>query len=229
MINDMELLIQQRQMKTKQKQKNQIPYAISIFIVALAICVFLWKYNHNYVCYWVIGIGFGIVLRYSRFCFSAALRDFIVLRNTKLLKGLLLAMMVSTVGFGVIQYIYLKNNPIDYIRIPGTITSVGSHIAIGAFIFGIGMTIAGGCSSAALVRIGEGHAFPWVVSLGFIIGNLLGAKNYSFWYDKIISNAKVIYFPEYVDFKIVVILQLVVLMILYKIVSRYENKKFKKI
>lgn len=224
----MDLLIQQRKMKTKQKQKNQIPYAISIFIIALAICVFLWKYNHNYVCYWIIGIGFGIVLRYSRFCFSAAFRDFIILRNTKLLKGLLLSMMISTIGFGIIQYIYLESNPIDYIHIPGSITSVGPHIAIGAFIFGIGMTIAGGCSSAVLMRIGEGHAFPWVVSLGFIIGNLLGAKNYSFWYDKIISNAKVIYFPEYVDLKIVVILQLVVLMILYKIASRYGNKKFKK-
>ncbi|PRR79945.1 putative inner membrane protein [Clostridium liquoris] len=225
MINDMDLLIQQRQMKTNKKQKNQIPYAISIFLIALAICAFLWKYNYKYIPYWIIGIGFGVTLRYSRFCFSAALRDFIILRNTKLLKALLLAMMVSTVGFGIIQYIYLENNPIDYIRIPGSITSVGPHIAIGAFIFGIGMTIAGGCSSTILTRIGEGHAFPWVVSLGFIIGNILGANNYSFWYDKIISNTKVIYFPEYVDLRIVVILQLVVLMILYRIASGYENKK----
>lgn len=228
MINDIDLLIQQRQMETKQKQKNQIPYAISIFIIVLAICVFLWKYNHNYISYWIIGIGFGIALRYSRFCFSGALRDFILLGNTKLLKGLLLAMMISTIGFGIIQYIYLENNPIDYIRIPGSIISVGPHIVIGAFMFGIGMTIAGGCSSAVLMRIGEGHAFPWVVLLGFIIGNTLGAKNYSFWYDKIISNAKVIYFPEYVDLKAVVILQLVVLMILYKMASWYENKKLKK-
>lgn len=228
MINDIDSLIQQRQIKMKKKRKNQIPYAIIIFIIALAICVFLWKYNHNYISYWIVGIGFGIALRYSRFCFSGALRDFILWGNTKLLKGLILAMMISTVGFGIIQYNYLQNNSIDYVHIPGSITSVGPHIVIGAFMFGIGMTIAGGCGSGILMRIGEGHAFPWVALLGFIIGSTLGAANYSFWYDKIISKTRVIYFPQYLDLRIVVILQLVVLVILYKIADWYENRKLKR-
>lgn len=229
MINDIDLLMQQRQIKKKQKQKNQIPNAIVLCIIALVICAFLWKFNHKYFFYWTIGIGFGFVIRYSRFCFSGVFRDFIFLGNTKLLKGLLLSMMVSTLGFGVIQYNYLKNNSINYVHIPGSITSVGLHIAIGAFIFGIGMTIAGSCSSGVLTRIGEGHALPWIILLGFIVGDSLGAKHYPFWYNKIIKNARVIYFPEYVDLKIVIVLQLLVLMILYKLVCSYENKKNNKL
>lgn len=223
----MDLLIQQRQKMAKKNQRNQIPYAIGILIIALIVCVFLWKNNHSYIVYWTVGIGIGIALRYSRFCFSAALRDPFLLGNTKLFRGLLVALMISTIGFGVIQYNYLKHNSIDYNLIPGSITSVGPHIIIGAFVFGIGMVIAGGCASGVLMRIGEGHALHWVVLLGFLIGSTLGTKNYSFWYEKIIRNSKVVYFPEYIDLKIVIIIQMIVLIILYIIAAWYENKRSK--
>jgi uncharacterized membrane protein YedE/YeeE len=189
--------------------------------------VFLLKNNHSYTVYWVVGIGIGITLRYSRFCFSAALRDPFFIGNTRLFRGLLIAMMISTIGFGVIQYNYLKHNSIDYTLIPGSITSVGPHIMIGAFMFGIGMVIAGGCASGVLMRIGEGHALHWVVLLGFLIGSTLGANNYSFWYEKIISKTKVVYFPEYIDIKIVIITQMIVLIVLYKIAIMHENKRLK--
>ena len=224
----MDLLIQKRKREVKKKKKSQIPYAIIAIVFATIIGAILWRYNNKFVAYFIIGIGFGIALRYSRFCFSGAFRDFIFLGNTKLFKGLLLAMMVSTVGFGIIQYIYLKDNAIDYLRIPGVLVSVGPHIAIGAFIFGIGMTIAGGCASGILMRMGEGHAFPWVVLIGFLIGSTLGTKDYPFWYEKIISSTKVIYFPEYIDIRFVIIIQLVILVILYKLASLYENKKLGK-
>lgn len=227
MTNDLELLIQQRQIKEKRQQKSQVPYAIGILMLAIACSIFLWRSNHSYIAFWVIGIVIGITLRYSRFCFSAALRDPIFIGNTKLFRGLLLALMISTIGFGIIQNIYLKHNPIDFTKIPGSITSVGPHIMIGAFMFGIGMVIAGGCASGALMRIGEGHALHWVVLLGFLIGNAFGAKNYSFWYEKIIVNTKVIYFPQYIDIRIVVIIQLAVLMTLYMLAALHEKKKLK--
>jgi len=222
--NDIEALIKQRQGKVKKKTKNQIPYAILVIIISAIIGVFLWKNNYEYVAYWIVGIAIGVTLRYSRFCFSGAIRDPILMGNTKLFRGLLIAFMISTVGFAVIQYGYLKNNPIDYIHIPGSITSVGIHVVIGAFIFGIGMTIAGGCASGVLMRIGEGHSLHWVVLVGILIGSNLGAKDYGFWYEKIISSSKVIYFPEHIDFRIVVVIQMIVLITLYKLAVWYENK-----
>ncbi|NFD49723.1 transporter, partial [Clostridium botulinum] len=106
--------------------------------------------------------------------------------------------------------------------------SFGWHIAIGVFIFGIGMVIAGGCASGILMRIGEGHALPWIVFIGMIIGNLLGAKDYSFWYDKIIKNSKVIYFPEYMDIRIAIVVQIIILIIIYKFLSFREKRNFEK-
>lgn len=226
--NDMESLIQERLRVKKVKKKNQISYAVIVLIIASILSVFLWKSNHSYLVFWIFGIGFGIVLRYSRFCFVGAFRDPILIKNTKLMRALLLAFMVSTIGFAIIQYGYLKNNAIDYSSIPGAFNSVGLHTIIGAFIFGIGMTIAGGCASGVLMRIGEGHILPWVTLLGFFIGTTLGAKNYSFWYDKIICNTKVIYFPEHMNFIVVVAAQMVILIGLYKLAAWYEKRNYKR-
>ena len=225
--NEMEALIRERQRVEKVKKKSQISYAVIIFIIASIIAMLLFKNNHSYIVFWIAGILFGIVLRNSRFCFVAAFRDPILLKNTKLIKALLLSLMISTAGFAVIQYKYLKNNIIDYNSIPGILDTVGLHTVIGAFIFGIGMTIAGSCAAGVLMRIGEGHFLPWVTLLGFFVGTTLGAKNYSFWYDKIIKNSSVIYFPEHINIGVVFIIQMIVLIGLYKLADWYQKKSVK--
>lgn len=218
----MDMLIQKRT-KEGSKKKNQIPYAIILFIIAIIICIILWRLNHEYIAYWLLGISIGVILRYSRFCFSAAIRDPLLIGNVKLLKAMLLGMMVSTLGFAVIQHLYFKGNIVNYTYIPGSVTSSGIHIMIGAFLFGIGMTIAGGCASGVLMRIGEGHVLQWIVLLGFFIGSTLGIHDYPFWYEHIIKNTKIIYFPQYIDLKVVVIVQMLLLMAIYKVASKYEK------
>ena len=224
----MAALIKERQRQVKNK-KNQIPFGVILILIAIILCAGLWKNQYMYAICWIIGVGIGIIIRYSRFCFASAFRDPFIVGNTKLLRGILLALMVSTIGFAIIQSNYLNQNAIDYDLIPGAVSSVGIHVMIGAFLFGIGMVIAGGCASGVLMRIGEGHALQWVVLLGFIIGTVMGAKDYSFWYKLIISNAKTIYFSEYLDLKIVVIGQIAILIGLYGLALWYEKRQWKDI
>ena len=222
--NEMADLIKQRERKGK-KKKSQIPYSVGLILIVLILFVILLQKQYTYGVCWILGIGIGIVLRYSRFCFSAAFRDPFLVGNTKLLRAMLLAMMISTIGFAIIQQNYIQHNPINYDLIPGAVTSIGAHVMIGAFIFGVGMIIAGGCGSGVLMRIGEGHALQWVVLVGFLIGTVLGAKDYSFWYNHIIEKSKTIYFPEYLDFRIVVVVQIAILLGLYRLASWYEDRR----
>lgn len=228
MSNEIDELIKQRQVEVK-KEKSQIPYAIILLLIGFILCAMLWKNHYVYAICLGVGIIIGIILRYSRFCFTAAFRDPFITGNTRLLRAVILAMIVSTIGFAVIQSGYNHSKGADYQLIPGAVSSVGVHVVVGAFIFGIGMVLAGGCASGVLMRIGEGHALHWVVLIGFIIGTLLGAKNYSFWYEHFIKNAKTIYFSEYLDLKIVVVIQIIVLIILYRLALWYENKRVKKL
>lgn len=224
-MNEIDEIIKKRQMGTESKKNNQFLYAVIGIMIVLIVFLFTWRNNEKYAYNWILGVSIGVVLRYSRFCFAAAFRDPFLTGNTKILRGMLLGIMISTIGFAIIQNSYIESNGINYKYMPGTIESVGIHVALGAFVFGIGMIFAGGCASGVLMRIGEGHALQWIVLLGFLIGTSLGAKDYSFWYKNIISKSKVVYFPEYIDFKIVVIVQMAILIILYKIVTKLSYKK----
>ncbi|WP_125154277.1 YeeE/YedE thiosulfate transporter family protein [Clostridium rectalis] len=224
MSEELDKLIKERRNNNK-KKKNQIPYAIVLIVLLIILAYKLLNLDYNYAVSLIIGTAIGLVLRYSRFCFVGAVRDPFTGGNTKLLRGVLMAMIVSTIGFFVIQNNYLKTHPIRYEFIPGTVSPVGLHIMIGAFMFGIGMVIAGGCASGVLMRMGEGHLLQWIILLGFLIGTVLGAKDYPFWYKHIIAQANTVYFPEYINFNIVVVLQLIVLIILYILALKYEKRK----
>ena len=222
--NEIDDLINNRKVDYKKKKNNQIIYAIVLILIAIILALVLWKNNYQYISCWFIGILIGITMRYSRFCFAGAFRDPFLIGNTKLIRSVLLGMMISTPGFAIIQYLYLNKNFMLYERIPGTVDPAGIHVAIGAFLFGVGMILAGGCSSGVLMRIGEGHLLQWIVLLGFLIGTILGAKDFPFWQTRVMNYGKVIYFPEYMDLKVVTIIQEIVLVVLYKVANLYENR-----
>lgn len=228
MSKEMADLIRERK-KTIKKKKNQIPQAGAVIVVAILLGIIMFNINYMFGVCWSIGVIIGIIIRYSRFCFASAFRDPFLMKNTKILRGIIIAMMISTVGFAFIQYKYIGQHGVDYHMIPGAVSSVGLHVVIGAFIFGIGMVIAGGCASGVLTRIGEGHSLQIVVLIGFIIGTVLGAKDYSFWFKTIISKAKTVYFIDYFDLKLIVPIQLMVLGILYWIALKYEKRETEKL
>ena len=217
-LNDIDQLIQQREKEVK-KEKSQIGYGLMILLATLIIGGFFLKENYIYGVSLIIGVVIGIIIRYSRFCFAAAFRDPYITGNTKLLRSVILGLIVATIGFGVKEY----SQPLSL----GGGSPVGIHLMLGAFVFGIGMVLAGGCASGLFMRVGEGHTIYLVVLIGFIIGALLGAKDYGFWYNLIIKNAKTIYFPDYVDLKVVIVVQVTGLMGLYKGALWYEKTHVK--
>lgn len=225
-FDEIDQLMQQRQQSVK-KEKSQIGYGITLIFIGIIVCVLLLSNYYTYAITLGVGMIIGIVLRYSRFCFAAAFRDPFITGNTKVIRGIILGLIVSTIGFGVIQSAYLPRIGSGYEMIPGAISAVGIHTMIGAFVFGIGMVLAGGCASGLLMRIGEGHAIHLVVIIGFIIGTLLGAKDYGFWYKFLIKHAKPIYFPDYLNIKAVVLIQVTILIILYKVALWYEKTHVK--
>ena len=54
-------------------------------------------------------------------------------------------------------------------------------VVIGAFLFGIGMQMGGGCASGTLFAVGGGNTRMIVTLLFFIIGSVLGAYTFGWW------------------------------------------------
>lgn len=207
------------------KKKSQIPAAIVFMIFALAIYIIFLATDLRSSIFWIIGLLFGIILQRSRFCFTSGFRDPIIVGNTSILRAIIIGLIITTIGFGVIQFISIGGSQsIDISSIPGQVAPVGIHTVIGAIIFGIGMVIAGGCVSGTVMRIGEGFALQIVVLVGLIIGTMLGAGSFEFWDNNIISGSQAVYIPEYVGFPAAIIGQTVVLILIYYLVELYDKK-----
>jgi hypothetical protein len=96
---------------------------------------------------------------------------------------------------------------------------------IGAFLFGIGMVIAGGCASGTLMRNGEGFMMQWLVLVFFITGSLWGAHDFGWWKEVFISNGPSVFLPDVFGWFGALALQLLVLLGLFVFATKYEQKK----
>lgn len=219
-----EELKRQRQVEI-QPRKSQLSYSFFlIFVCLISYCYFL-NTNKTYGITWITGILIGITMQRTRFCFTASFRDPIMVGTTSLFRAVIIGLMISTIGFGILQYKAIGRMS-DYLinDVPGQISPVGLNTIIGAVLFGIGMVIAGGCASGTLMRIGEGHLMQVVVLVGFVIGATLGAGHFKFWDNLVISSSKTIYIPEYIGFLPAIITQLTVLGTLYLLAGWYDKK-----
>jgi uncharacterized membrane protein YedE/YeeE len=109
-----------------------------------------------------VGLAFGVLLQKSRFCFVSAFRDFVAFKDTRVLKGVLAGVLVMTIFWSL-------QATLGYFR--GFWTPAwGLASLFGGFVFGIGMTMAGGCASGTLYRAGQGYVQFWITLLFMGVG-----------------------------------------------------------
>lgn len=217
-----ELLKKQRQ-KVHRRKQSQVPYGIAVAFGALITLFGLHHYLGRGV-YWTIGILIGFTLQRSRFCFAASFRDPIMVGSTSILRAVIIALMITTLGFYCLQYPIVSGGSYEALELPGQIYPVGIHTIIGAILFGAAMVVAGGCASGTLMRIGEGYLMQLLVLVGFIIGATLGGWHFHFWDMHIISKSPVIYIPQYLGMGESLFLQLLLLALLYWLAHWYDKK-----
>ncbi|WP_130806056.1 YeeE/YedE thiosulfate transporter family protein [Senegalia massiliensis] len=217
-------MLKKKRQKEIRKKKDQKKYGFLLFLVWAIILISFIYTDYRYTPVWIIGLFIGITLQRSRFCFAAGFRDPVLVGSTSILRAIILGLIVSTIGFSIIQYFSIAGGNIVIENVPGIIYPVGIHTAIGALLFGIGMVISGGCVSGTIMRVGEGFILQIVVMIGIIIGTLLGAGSFKFWDINFIKDSKTIYFPELIGLPLATILQITFLIILYFLANWYHNK-----
>lgn len=207
--------------RPRKKRRNQLPAAIVVLVGVILFGVILGAKSAGLAISWIFGLAFGIVLQKSRFCFAAAFRDPILTGSTSLTKAVIVAVAVASVGFGAVQYAAVSKGG----SLPGSISPVGVHIAIGAIIFGIGMVISGGCASGTLMRVGEGFMMQWLTLVFFIVGTLWGTHDYAWWNAVFFKGSPRVHLPSVLGWPLGIALQLTVLGLLYILADWWGNRK----
>lgn len=202
---------------------NQIPFGVLLAIVIVGIALYLNTRSSSVALFFITGICFGIILQKSRFCFTASLRDPILTGSTSVTRAVLIAFAFTTIGFTAIKYGYFRNG----LPIPGAgfVVPVSLATIIGAFMFGVGMVIAGGCASGTLMRVGEGFLMQILSLTFFVIGSLWAAHDFEWWKYHFISKGKAVFLPDIFGWMGAVIIQLLIILCLYIAAEKYQNAR----
>jgi len=115
----------------------------------------------------IVGALFGFVLQSGRFCMNSAFRDIILLKEFKLAKAVVIAIVVEMVGFGIFAAAGVITLSVKTFNVGGSI--------VGGLVFGIGMVLAAGCASGTTYRVGEGMMGSLVAAIGLTSGALATA------------------------------------------------------
>ena len=209
--------------RTKKKKKNLIPIGFAVGGLFIVIGVILSIVNPRLGIFWFTGIAFGFILQRTGFCFTASLRDPALTGSTSITRAVLIAFAVTSLGFWAIKYgAFLRGLPI-----PGQsyVVPVSFATAIGAFMFGIGMVIAGGCASGTLMRVGEGFTMQMLALFFFVVGSLWGAHDFGWWKLHVISNGKAVFLPDVFGWGGAIVIQLLIIGLLFIAADKWENIK----
>lgn len=125
----------------------------------------------------LVGIGAGLVLYHAAFGFTSSWRVFIADgRGAGLRAQMLMLAATCLVFFPLLAAGELFGQPLR-----GSISPVGIPVVAGAFLFGVGMQLGGGCASGTLYTVGGGNTRMVVTLLAFIAGSVIGTAHAPWW------------------------------------------------
>lgn len=140
---------------------------VGVVVAALVLLTPFLYAGRGYVTQGVLvlfGAAFGLVLQRSRFCLIRAFREPFMTGDAEHTRAAALALTVSTLGYTILKFTDLKD------RAEWVLPSAGGGALAGGVLFGVGMTLAGGCGVGTIWRAGEGQVKLWVAIVTFALG-----------------------------------------------------------
>ncbi len=203
--------------------KNKIN-TFTVVLTLLAISLLAWfvaravSFQQSLI--FLIGVGFGIVLLHAAFGFTGGWRQFILQRNSKGIQAQLALLALTSILF-----FPLLGNVLPGIQANAALAPVGYSVLVGAFLFGIGMQLGGGCGSGTLYTFGQGQVDMLITLCFFIVGATVGSAHLHWWYALgDIGSHSII---QQLGWPIALLSQLVVLAALYLLVKRLSRQETK--
>ncbi|MYL24974.1 YeeE/YedE family protein [Halomonas alkaliantarctica] len=125
----------------------------------------------------IVGGLLGMVLYHAAFGFTSAWRVFITERKGRGLRAQMVMLALAVVLF----FPALGAGSLFGTSVYGFVAPIGVSVIVGAFIFGLGMQLGGGCASGTLFTAGGGNARMMITLLFFIIGSVVGSAHFAWW------------------------------------------------
>jgi uncharacterized membrane protein YedE/YeeE len=160
------------------RRVNAAVVAVALMSIASGALYLNALVNWRHAALFLVGMGAGVVLYHAAFGFTSAWRVFVSDRRGAGVRAQMLMLALACVLF--IPLLAMRG-PVLGMTLRGSVAPVGLSGVIGAFLFGLGMQLGGGCASGTLYTSGGGNTRMFVVLAFFIVGSLLGTAHAPFW------------------------------------------------
>ena len=124
------------------------PVAIAIALIAAGILYLGFAFDWRQASLFVVGTGAGLILYHSAFGFTSAWRALIAEGRGSGLRAQMLMLAVTSLIFLPL----LAEGQVFGRLVRGTVAPIGISVLVGAFLFGVGMQLGGGCGSGSSSR-----------------------------------------------------------------------------
>ena len=126
---------------------------------------------------YLLGAVLGLVLAHAAFGFASGWRAFVAEGRGANLRAQMLMLAVASALFLPV----LDGGSLFGRDVSGAVAPAGVSVLVGAFLFGIGMQLGGGCASGTLYALGGGSGRMVVTLVFFMVGSLLGTAQMPWW------------------------------------------------
>jgi uncharacterized membrane protein YedE/YeeE len=195
------------------------PVVLMVSLAVLGITLFVQQSiaGLQYLTF-LIGIGLGITLMHAAFGFSGSWRVFIRERDGRGVRAQLLLL-----GLTSILFFPLLGQVFPSLQVSSALAPVGTSVIVGAFLFGIGMQLGGGCGSGTLYTMGQGQVDMLITLTFFIIGATMGSAHLHWWLS--LPGYESLSVIEHFGWWQALLLQLILLAILYALVRSIDIRR----
>ena len=166
----------------------------------------------------LFGLALGIFMQRSRFCFVRAFREPFLTGDGEMTKAVIIAVIISVIGFSILKWTDLR----DWDAFVSSGFWFGS--LVGGIIFGVGMSLSGGCATGCLWRAGEGQIKLWIALFAFA----MSGSWFRAWLEEsgwLMKLGNPVFLPDLISWKMAIFLVVGLMSVWYLLVVWNEVKR----
>ena len=156
---------------------NTAPAAVAAALIALGAIYLDAAVSGRQALLFLVGAGAGIVLYHAAFGFTSSWREFLLDGRGAGIRAQMLMLALTCVVF----FPLLASGHAFGQTVRGSISPVGVSVVVGAFLFGVGMQLGGGCASGTLYSAGGGNTRMLATLAAFVAGSVIGTAHMPWW------------------------------------------------
>jgi len=153
---------------------------LAAIVGAAGICLYLLGFHGwRQAALFGVGLGAGVALYHAAFGFTGAWREVASSGRSAGLRAQMIMMALTVLVFTPV----IAQGEIGGMAVRGNVSPLNLAVVCGAFVFGIGMQLGGGCASGTLFTAGGGNARMLITLAAFVAGSVIGTWHWSQWQD----------------------------------------------